>query len=238
MQSTRKIIQIDEERCDGCGLCIHSCMEKALVIMDGKAKVISDVLCDGLGACLQSCPKNALTIIERAALPFDVDAVRLLETQVRTCNSSPPHASLHEKNAESKCPSLSHSPCANKPWPLKLRIIPANSPFLKEAPLLLVADCAPAVYPNFHAQHGSKVKLMACPKFEDHELLLQKLIEVLAENAPQSLDTLRMEVPCCSALLHITNEAIQTVQKMHDQALPRAKHEVCNREGQILRDTL
>ncbi len=228
MESTRKIIEINEELCDGCGLCLLKCMENALTIENGKAKVISDVLCDGLGSCLAACPQNALSIIEREALPFDINVVRLLHEKT-----------FSEKNKESfGCPSLKNGGYTSKPWPIKLRILPANSPFLQNAPWLLVADCAPAVYTNFHAQHGNKIKIMACPKFEDHELLLQKLTEILTENTPQSLEVLRMEVPCCSALQSITNAAIKAVQEKTTQSLPFPKYEVCNRDGQILRDVL
>ncbi len=226
MQNIRKIIEINQERCDGCGVCLTNCMESALAIVDGKAKVISDVLCDGLGACLKSCPQDALRIVERPALPFDVDAVRMLQDKAQT----PP--------SNTGCPSLKEMQTSHKPWPLKLRIMPANSPFLKDVPLLFMADCAPACMTNFHTSHAHEVKLMTCPKFEDHDQILQKIIEILTENTPKNLHVLRMEVPCCHALQNITQAAITHLQENTQITPPRLKYEVCSRDGYILQDTL
>ncbi len=230
----RKIIEINEEQCDGCGQCILHCAENALAIVDGKAKVISDILCDGLGACLQGCPQNALTIIEREALPFDQEAVDALQQHVPAAPSSFAHISKEQMLPIKKaCPSLQMTPkSANAPWPLKMRILPPESPFLNNAEIVLVSDCAPAVYTNFHGHFGNKVKISFCPKFEDTAILEQKLAVIIAQAKPKSLDILRMEVPCCAALEQITQKVLQ-----QGNASP-AKVHTCTRQGDLLDNSL
>ena len=164
MKTKRKIIKIDEELCDGCGLCVPDCAEGSLQIIDGKAKLVADNLCDGLGACLGACPTGALKIIEREAEEFDEEAVEEFLKNKKVAE---------EKSAPATCPSASiqtltpQTPCqaANKPlsldsagnsssalshWPVQIRLVPANASFLKNADLLIVADCAPLAYPDFH----------------------------------------------------------------------------------------
>ncbi len=229
--TVRNIITINEELCDGCGQCILDCAEHALAIVDGKAKVISDNLCDGLGACLQGCPQNALTIIEREAAPFDEEAVHALQKAKAAplMSQTSSHLSTCNTAITRGCPSLSPNLKMNTtPWPLKLRILPENSPFLKNAHIILTADCAPATYTKFHEDFGHKVKISCCPKFEEHDVLIKKLKNILATGQPKSLHVLRMEVPCCFALAKICTEALEK-----DSSL-RPKHHICSRDGQLL----
>lgn len=212
----RKIIEIDEERCNGCGQCVLDCAEGAIAIVDGKAKVIADHFCDGLGACLQGCPQDALHIVEREADPFDPAAV---EAHLHAKGMpAAPHASSLPGAAlpplACGCPgsaarSFAEGPAGGGHWPVKLRLVPAHAPFLDNAHLLLAADCAPAVFPGFHTLAQGKVVLTLCPKFEDNAAMLQKLADICANRHPQSLTALRMEVPCCKGLESMAREAVR-----------------------------
>ncbi len=243
MKEQRNILEINEELCNGCGLCILDCAEHALAIVDGKAKIISDALCDGLGACIQGCPQNALTIVTREALPYDESTVEALQKAHGTFQEDSPANKEHllaSKNFTNKinhrCPSTRlTSKMQTSQWPIKLRITPANSFFLQHAHVLMAADCAPAVYKDFHTKFDNKVILLCCPKFETHDTIVKKLSEVLTENELQSLDVLRMEVPCCLGLQNITDALLKRVHENgHAQNL-HAKHHVCSREGELIR---
>ncbi len=225
MKIMRKIIEIDEELCDGCGLCVPDCAEGSLVIVDGKAKMVSDNLCDGLGACLGACPTGALKIIEREAEDFDEEAVEeYLEKQKDAQQQTAPKAS--------GCPSAqlktfaAPTPCqtANKPlqmssgggtsslthWPVQIRLVPPTAPFLQGADLLVAADCAAVSAPNFQLDYlTGKVVMMGCPKFDDAESYVQRFSEIIANCQLNSLTILIMEVPCCSSMNGIIKQAIE-----------------------------
>ncbi len=244
MKERRKIIEIDQQLCDGCGMCIMHCVENAITIQDGKAKVISDILCDGLGNCLQSCPQNAIMIIERDALPFDEEAVRMLRKKnfpspskvyQQTVSFSP----LDEYVLENKDFSfLKPMPKVCQSWPLKLRLMPANSLFLKNSSLLLVADCVPFVLSGFHKRYSNKVFLSICPKFEDYKYILEKLEGIFTQNTIKNFDVLRMEVPCCSSIKSIANKAIANLQEANVSNIPLPNHEICTRDGSIISQIL
>ncbi len=220
MKVQRKIIEIDEEKCDGCGQCIPSCAEGALEIVDGKAKVIADRYCDGLGACLGECPQDALRIVEREAEEFDEEAVEaLLEEKaketpaaapVRGCPSAgiqvfPPAGGARGEPAPAGAAesALSH-------WPVQIRLVPPNAPFLKGADLLVVADCAPLAYPNFHGDFlQGKVVMMGCPKFDAVDEYVEKFTQIFAGAGLKSVTSVYMEVPCCSALPMIVKKAMK-----------------------------
>ena len=229
MKVKRKIIQIDEELCDGCGQCVPSCAEGAIAIIDGKAKVISDNLCDGLGACLGECPNNALKVIEREAEEFDEAAV---EVHLEKRKASEPK----EKKMACGCPS-SHiqefykpTPCAceaaNAPqnmgsdasalshWPVQIRLVPATAPFLKNADLLVTADCVPVAFPSLHRDFlKGKAVMMGCPKFDDRESYVEKFTDVFKTAGIKSITCLIMEVPCCSGLPAILFDALEASGK-------------------------
>lgn len=214
----RKIIEIDEERCDGCGQCIPSCAEGALQIVDGKARIVKDVYCDGLGACLGACPQDALHIIEREAVPFDeelaMEHVQSRKEQERTLT---PMAcgcpGEHVQQLAPMAPASNASQAADTPsslghWPVQIRLVPPNAPFLRDADLLVAADCAPVALPGFNPHHmDGKVVMLGCPKFDDQQLYLDKFTEIFRKSGVRSVTVLRMEVPCCQGLPALVREA-------------------------------
>lgn len=214
MKLKRKIIEIDEERCNGCGQCILGCAEGALAIVDGKAKVISDNLCDGLGACIGECPEDALQIVEREAVPFDEEAVEAHLAAQKTEEKPQEKATM-----PCGCPSTqiqSFSPCpsaqikaqpagdqdsALSHWPVQIRLIPPHAPFLKGADLLVVADCVPVAFPSLHQDMmQGKVIMIGCPKFDDADEYIEKFEAIFRTSGINSITTVVMEVPCCSGL--------------------------------------
>ena len=191
----RNIIEIDAERCNGCGQCVLDCAEGAIAIIDGKATIVSESYCDGLGACLSSCPQDALTIVQREAPAFDEEAahrhVAALSAKQGCQGASPRQFSAPGMHAASLFAPMT------KTWPVKLRLVPAEAPFLAGADILLAADCAGAASPLFHELAAGRVPLIVCPKFENHADIEKKLHEIIVTSKPRSLTALRMEVPCC-----------------------------------------
>ncbi len=222
MKIRRKIIEIDESLCNGCGQCIVDCAESALRIVDGKARLVEDKYCDGLGACLQGCPTGALRIIEREAIDFDEEAVQELLRQQKAAGESPkkqgcPSSALQSFAAQTPCQQ------ANRPanlqnsgasalshWPVQVRLVPPNAPFLKGADLLIAADCAPIAYAGFHQDLLSgRAVMMGCPKFDNAEAYVQKFTELLTQSGVKSLLLAIMEVPCCQGMAAIVKKAMQ-----------------------------
>ena len=214
----RRIIKIDEEKCDGCGVCVPSCVEGALQIINGKAKLISETYCDGLGACIGECPQGAITIEEREAEDFDDGAVRRhLEEKEKMTEKLPCGCSsatvVRFDAPESAGPISEESiPCQSTlgHWPVQLTLVPPTAPFLQGADLLLVADCVPFAYAGFH-QHFLRdhTLLVACPKLDDFQAHQEKLAQLLRQAEVKSLTVVHMEVPCCSGLVHMAKQAIQ-----------------------------
>jgi Fe-S-cluster-containing hydrogenase component 2 len=231
MKTLRKIIEIDEELCTGCGQCILACAEGALELRDGKARVIGELLCDGLGACLGQCPEGALTIVEREADAFDEQAVE--EHLAKTKKDEP--AGKKPAAHPPMCPSLafrsSADPAdlsaetranidalgagqkagtpAHSTWPLKLQLTSPDNPKLDNTDLLLVGDCAGFAAPDVmqsKALSGSYLTI-ACPKFEDHESQVARLSEILTKRKINSITVVIMEVPCCGGLLFAAQKA-------------------------------
>jgi ferredoxin len=228
MKAVRKIIEIDEERCDGCGQCVLSCAEGAIQIIDGKARLVSESYCDGLGACLGECPQEALRIIERESEEFDPEAVeRYLEErdQQHEQPPSPAHGgcpSAQIRTFQVVCdqpavPATEAQPAltsALSHWPVQLRLVPANAPFLKSADLLVAADCVPVAYPNFHRDFvAGKVVLIGCPKFDNPVEYVQKFAEIFKTADVKRVTVVDMEVPCCSALTMIVKKGMETAGK-------------------------
>jgi ferredoxin len=210
----RKIIRIDEEKCNGCGLCVPSCAEGALQIIDGKAKLVKEQYCDGLGACLGECPQGALIIEEREADEFDEAAVEQhLQEQPKhelpcgcpaanVARFQPRKAEQPESAATTVTSTLAH-------WPVQLTLVPPSATFLKEADILLAADCVPFAYADFHREFlKDRALLVACPKLDDFDAHLNKLVAILLQATPRSLTVVHMEVPCCSGLVHMAQKAI------------------------------
>jgi len=215
-KTNRKIVKIDEEKCNGCGLCIIACAEGALKIIDGKAKLISDVYCDGLGACLGECPQDAISIEEREAAEFDEEAVKHhlqheQEEEKLACGCSSATVTQFEKRemAETASGEKISRPSMLGHWPVQLTLVPPKAPFLQGADLLLTADCVPFAYANFHHDFiKDHALLVACPKLDDFQAHQSKLTDILRSSNIKSLTIVYMEVPCCAGLVHMAKQAI------------------------------
>ncbi len=227
MKVMRKIIEIEEALCDGCGQCVTGCAEGALEIIDGKAKVVADRFCDGLGACIGECPTGALKIVEREAEEFDEIAVEKHLTEKEKKEKEAP------KKMACGCPS-SHiqvfapldavpetgkrdheaPPSALSHWPIKIRLIPPDAPFLKHADLLVLADCCAAAYAALHRDLiKGKIVMMGCPKFDDAQMYIQRFAEIFTLADIRSITTVSMEVPCCSAMPSIVSKGMEKAGK-------------------------
>jgi NAD-dependent dihydropyrimidine dehydrogenase PreA subunit len=190
----RDIIEIDEEKCNGCGNCIPKCSEGALAIINGKAKLVDEIYCDGLGACLGICPQDAIKIITREAKAFDEKATHI-------------HMQKHKSNENEQGTQTKTSPIQ---WPTQLNLVPIKASFYDNANLLLTADCVPVVYPKFHEKIlNGKTVLLGCPKFDDVNLYIEKLREIIKQNKINSITTIIMEVPCCSFFKRIAELALE-----------------------------
>ncbi len=213
----RKIIEINEELCTGCGECVPDCAEGSLQIIDGKAKLVADKLCDGLGACLGSCPTGALQIIERDADAFDEAAVEKFladqkkqqggasgggcpSTQLKTMQPINPCQAANEATSQAGS-ALSH-------WPVQIRLIPPTAPFLENCDLLIAADCTAVSYAGLQQDFiQGRVVMMGCPKFDDQQMYVDRFTELFTTRKLNSVTVLIMEVPCCSAMLQIVKKA-------------------------------
>ncbi len=235
----RKIVKIDEEKCDGCGLCVPSCAEGAIQIVNGKAKLVSEVYCDGLGACLGDCPLDAITVEEREAAEFDVAAVethlaKLGQTPVKNdplpimSTDIPP--SIPSAPADGGCPGAAMRQFGppqeapkqglNQPvmpsqlghWPIQLMLVPPQAPFLKNADLLICADCVPFAVPDFHFRYMTgRAVVIGCPKLDDLQHYFEKLKDIFAQAQPRSITVLKMEVPCCNGIAQAAVQACREV---------------------------
>ncbi|MHB0960194.1 MAG: ATP-binding protein [Pirellulaceae bacterium] len=223
----RNIIEIDEAKCDGCGLCVPACEEGAIRVVQGKARVVSETYCDGLGACLGHCPRGAISIVQRAAAPFDAAAVAEHLQAVQTAVSV---------DVQTSCPgmrsvplpvltSATPAPCAGTAaspsrashgqssqlanWPVQLHLLSPGAPCLQGADLLLVADCVPFACAEFHGRvlDGRRPVAIGCPKLDDGQAYLQKLSQIVEIAKIRSITVVHMEVPCCSGLLRIAAAA-------------------------------
>lgn len=228
MKIKRKIIEIDEKLCDGCGQCVPSCAEGAIKIVNGKAKLVSDKFCDGLGACIGECPNNALKIIEREAEDFNGEAV---EEYLKSIDD---FESKHEPALACGCPSSqiqsfnlsstsnsekislsqNRSISALSHWPVQIKLVPPDAPFLKEAHLLVAADCTSIAYPNFHEDFIKwKVVLIGCPKFDDVVEYVEKFAEIFKIADIKHITVVVMEVPCCQNLPIIIKKGMKLAGK-------------------------
>jgi len=212
----RNIVKIDEEKCNGCGLCVNACVEGAIKLINGKARLISDIYCDGLGACIGHCPQDAITIEKRDAKEFDEQA-----TQAHLSREQ-----IAKKQADFVCPSMamqdltakgakttaaeSDMPSELKQWPVQLMLVSPHAPYFKNADLLLVADCVPFAMGDFHNKFlKDKNIAIGCPKLDDSKFYVEKLSDILINNNLNTLAVIHMMVPCCSGLTYIAREAIK-----------------------------
>ncbi len=211
----RQIIRIDQEKCDGCGLCVPSCAEGAIQIVDGKARLLADRFCDGLGACLGECPQGALVVEEREAEPFEGPAPGAAahhpapapEPETFVCPGSRMQQFRRQEAPAAAASALGH-------WPIKLRLVQPQAPFFKDAALLLAADCAPFAAGDFHSRYlQGRALVCGCPKFDDVEAHTAKLTEILRQNDIQEITIVNMEVPCCFGLVQIVRQALLAAGK-------------------------
>jgi NAD-dependent dihydropyrimidine dehydrogenase PreA subunit len=214
-RTLRKIVKIDEEKCNGCGLCVPTCAEGALQIVDGKARLISEKYCDGLGACLGECPQGAITIEERESEDFDEEAVshhlRMSELASAPLPCGCPSATVTQfegQEVTEVAPSAYQQSMLTQ-WPVQLALVPPGAPFLDQADLVLAADCVPFAYAGFHQDFlKNHALLVACPKLDNFDAHLNKLTAILRQSPVKSLTTVHMEVPCCFGLVHMVRQAI------------------------------
>ncbi|MEI6647074.1 MAG: 4Fe-4S dicluster domain-containing protein [bacterium] len=224
----RKIIEINRDACNGCGSCINACHEGALQLVDGKAKLVSDVYCDGLGACLPECPTGAIKIVEREAVEFSEEAVSQLKNEKAKQTLSMPEklpcgcpgtmTKTLKPADSSECPSgvtpppLAVSQLRN--WPTQIKLVPVTAPYLNGSSLLIAADCTSFAYPGFQEKYmRGKVTLIGCPKLDDIDYT-QKLTHILKMNDIQKVTVVRMEVPCCAGIAQAVKQALMNSGKM------------------------
>lgn len=227
----RKIIKIDEEKCNGCGLCITECPEKAIEIVDtpagSKARLVKEIYCDGLGACLSSCPTGALTIEEREAEAYDEEA-----TIARIKEIAPDMLDIHPHKIPKEvacCPSVQEMswerekgttagkikiPSELKQWPIQLHLVNPYAQHFKETDLIIVADCVPFAYANFHQDFlKDKAIVIGCPKLDDIKPYYEKIYQIIEVASPKSIRIIHMEVPCCFGFVHIVKEVLKKSKK-------------------------
>jgi Fe-S-cluster-containing hydrogenase component 2 len=212
----RKIVKIDEAKCNGCGLCVPACAYGAIQIIDGKAKLISETYCDGLGACLGECPQDAITIEEREAKGFSKEATAQHLEQVKSAAGELPCGCPGTAVRQFSQPERSEVvPTTSRPsllthWPVQLTLVPPAAPFLQDRDLVLAADCVPFAYASFHERFlKDHALLVACPKLDDFTAHQEKLTQILRHSRIKSLTIVHMEVPCCSGLVHMAKEAVR-----------------------------
>jgi len=220
MAIRRQVIKIDEEKCDGCGLCVNACHEGAIQQIDGKARLVSESYCDGLGACLGECPQGAITIEERVAEAFDQEAVeRHLATQKAPAAPQPaakpvfqcPGSMARQFSRPQAAPTgQTAQPSQLANWPVQLNLVPVHAPHFQDAHLLIAADCAPFAFADFHSRLlAGKVLLIGCPKLDNTQFYLEKLTEIFRANDIQSIEVAYMEVPCCMGLVRVVEKAVE-----------------------------
>lgn len=217
----RKIINIDEEKCNGCGLCVDACHEGAIELVDGKAKLISDEYCDGLGDCLPQCPTNAITIIERESKPYNEELVqqKMAEKKIKAapmpCGCPGTMAkSIERESSGNKKVEIKDEPNVKlqselMQWPVQLKLINPDAAYLDNPNLLIAADCTAYAYANFHKDFiKDHITMIGCPKLDDNEYYIQKLTEIFNKHNPKSITVVRMEVPCCGGIVAAVKKAM------------------------------
>ena len=210
----RKIIEINEEKCNGCGTCAAACHEGAIGMVNGKAKLLRDDYCDGLGDCLPTCPTGAIRFVEREAAAYNEQAVRENQMKKQAAHSGCPGRQMQQFNRQAPATAAAAPlPSQLGQWPCQIKLIPVNAPCFDGAKLLIAADCTAYAYANLHQEFmRGKVTLIGCPKLDSVDYS-EKLTEILRNNNIQSLTIVRMEVPCCGGLELAAKKALQASGK-------------------------
>ncbi len=251
----RNIIEISQEKCNGCGLCIDACHEGALQLIDGKAVLISDEYCDGLGHCLPECPTDAIRIIEREAAAYDEELVLAKQRAKHEKAGQPAAQNQSESKPQMPCgcpgtraallkpqpvpaqpaPAQAAAPAAEYPsqlgqWPCQLNLINPNASYLQNADILIAADCTAYAYASFHEKYmKGKITLIGCPKLDDNDYYTEKLAEIFRINEPRSITVARMSVPCCTGIVRAVKEAM-----LKSQMIVPYNEVIITPEGQIM----
>jgi Fe-S-cluster-containing hydrogenase component 2 len=217
----RDIVEIDEEKCNGCGACAEACHEGAIQMVNGKAKLVSDAYCDGLGACLPHCPTGAISIVERDSAEFDAVAVKQ-HLHIGIAGEQQ-EAAGHQGCPGSAMRSIQRAPAAvvERPqvdslltselsqWPVQLKLVNINAPYFQNCDLLVAADCTAFAYARFHDDFiRGHITLIGCPKLDDNTFYAEKLTRLFAENTIHSVTVVRMEVPCCGGIVQAVKQAM------------------------------
>ena len=214
----RKIVEIDQEKCNGCGLCAKACHEGAIRMVNGKARLISDEYCDGLGDCLPACPADAIAIIEREAADYDEEKVKArMGKKTPAACQCPGSAERTLKNLKQETPN---EPDETKTepqgaelgnWPVQLHLMNPNASCLDNADLLIAADCAAYAHGDFHREFiKGRAVMIGCPKLDDIEAYREKITAILKSHAVKSITVVRMEVPCCGGIVSVVRKAMLT----------------------------
>ena len=207
----RRIITIDEEKCNGCGLCADACHEGAIGMVDGKAKLLREDYCDGLGDCLPACPMSAISFEEREAPAYDEEAVKKAKMQksgmTLPCGCPGTQSKTLDRTPSEAAPVKTESQL--RQWPVQIKLVPVNAPYFDGANLLVAADCTAYAYGNFHNEFiRNRITLIGCPKLDMVDYT-EKLTAIIANNNIKSVTVVRMEVPCCGGIEFAVKQALQ-----------------------------
>ncbi len=209
----RKIIKIDEEKCNGCGACATACHEGAIEMVNGKAKLTREDYCDGLGDCLPACPTNAISFEEREAPAYNEEAVLKAKQSKLPCGCPGTNSKTINRSAQTSAVNTFAIESQLSQWPVQIKLVPINAPYFDNANLLIAADCTAYAYGNFHNEFiKNKITLIGCPKLDAGDYT-EKLTQIIALNNIKSVTVVRMEVPCCGGIENAVKNALQASGK-------------------------